>query len=135
MINKSEVYKCSDGVVIEVLNGKCTCGEKPCCCHELTCCGEKMKLQEANTVDAAKEKHVPVLEECEGGVLIKVGSAPHPMTEEHSIQWVEVINGDYVNRKYLHPGNAPEAAFYVPKQKGLVVRAYCNLHGLWEAKI
>ena len=102
---------------------------------QLVCCNEPMKLYEENTVDAAKEKHVPVLEECEGGVLIKVGSAPHPMTEEHSIQWVEVINGDYVNRKYLHPGNAPEAAFYVPKQKGLIVRAYCNLHGLWEARV
>jgi superoxide reductase len=135
MINKSEVYKCTDGVVIEVLNGECECGEKACSCHELNCCGKPMKLQKANTVDAAKEKHVPVLEEYEGGVLIKVGSAPHPMTEEHSIQWIEVINGDYVNRKYLHPGNAPEAPFYVPKQKNLIVRAYCNLHGLWEARV
>ena len=57
------------------------------------------------------------------------------MTEEHSILWIEVINGDYVNRKYLHPGKAPEAEFYVGKQSGLTVRSYCNLHGLWESKV
>ncbi|MFA6716109.1 MAG: desulfoferrodoxin family protein [Victivallales bacterium] len=128
MAKKMEVYKCGNGMVIEVLNDVC-------CCQDLTCCGETMKPQKANTVDAAKEKHVPVLEARESGVLVKVGSAPHPMTEEHSIQWVEVINGDYVNRKYLHPGDAPEAPFYVGKQSGLIVRAYCNLHGLWEHRI
>ncbi len=132
MIKQMEVYKCGKEMIIEVIKGACCCDES---CHDLSCCGEPMKLQKANTVDAAKEKHVPVLEAQECGVLIKVGSVPHPMTDEHSILWVEVINGDYVNRKYLHPGEAPEAEFYVGKQPGLVVRAYCNLHGLWESKI
>jgi superoxide reductase len=131
MTKQMEIYKCGDDVVIEVIKGSGAC----CSGHELSCCGQVMELQEANTVDAAKEKHVPVVEECQGGVLIKVGSEPHPMTDKHYIMWIEVINGDYVNRKYLHPGDKPEAPFYVPKQSGLIVRAYCNLHGLWECKI
>ena len=132
MTKKMEVYKCGDGIIVEVLKGSCCCDTS---CHELSCCGQAMELESPNTVDAAKEKHVPVLESQGSGVLVKVGSEPHPMTEKHYIMWIEVINGDYVNRKYLHPGDAPEAAFYVGKQAGLVVRAYCNLHGLWESKI
>lgn len=131
MTKTMEVYKCGKEMIIEVIKGEC-CGTS---CHDLSCCGEIMELQGANTVDAAKEKHVPVLEAKECGILIKVGAVAHPMTEEHSILWVEVINGDYVNRKYLHPGEAPEAAFFVENQAGLIIRAYCNLHGLWESKI
>ena len=132
MTKQMEVYKCGKEMIIEVIKGACCCSDK---CHDLSCCGEPMKLQAANTVDAAREKHVPVLEPQDCGVLVKVGSVAHPMTEEHSILWVEVINGDYVNRKYLHPGEAPEAAFYIEAQAGLTIRAYCNLHGLWESKI
>ncbi len=132
MTKQMEVYKCGKEMIIEVIKGACCCSDK---CHDLSCCGEPMKLQTANTVDAAREKHVPVFESQDCGVLVKVGSVAHPMTEEHSILWVEVINGDYVNRKYLHPGEAPEAAFYIEAQAGLTIRAYCNLHGLWESKI
>jgi superoxide reductase len=128
-MTKMDVYKCGDGIVVEVMKGAANA------CTDLQCCGKPMELQTPNTVDAAQEKHVPVLEGNDDGVVVKVGSVPHPMTEAHSILWVEVINGDYVNRKYLNPGDAPEAAFYVNKQAGLVVRAYCNLHGLWEAKL
>ena len=135
MISKHEIFKCNDGVVIEVLHGECTCETEGCECHDLTCCGNEMELETANTVDASKEKHVPVIEEYEGGIRVKVGSEPHPMTEEHYIMWVEVINGDWVNRKYLHPGEAPEAYFYVPLQAGLLARIYCNIHGLWESRI
>ncbi len=119
-----EVYKCKIcGLVVEVLEG----GSAP------SCCDEPMTLQKANSVDAAQEKHVPVLEKHDsGGVLVKVGSVPHPMTEEHYIQWIEVINGSYVNRYYLKPGQLPQAAFHVASQPGLEVRAYCNLHGLWK---
>ncbi|MDD5698649.1 MAG: desulfoferrodoxin family protein [Victivallaceae bacterium] len=132
MTKKMEVYKC-DEVIIEVIKGEGCCSTASC--HELSCCGKPMTLQPANTVDAAREKHVPVLEPRDCGVLVKIGSEPHPMTEKHYIMWVEVVNGDYVNRKYLHPGEAPEAPFYVGKQAGLVLRTYCNLHGLWESKV
>ena len=97
-------------------------------------CGDHKLIELVpNTVDASKEKHVPVMTGGAHGIKVAVGSAPHPMTEEHYIMWIEVINGPYVNRKYLKPGDKPEAEFYVPMQEGLIVRAYCNLHGLWQA--
>ena len=119
-----EVYQCKHcGNIVEVLHG----GAAP-----LICCGEPMKLLREGSTDGASEKHVPVIEKTENGYKVKVGSAAHPMAEDHYIEWIEVINGAYVNRCHLKPGDAPQAAFYVPMQPGLVVRAYCNKHGLWK---
>lgn len=127
MAERLEIYKCEKGMVIEVLNG-----DK--CIPE--CCGEVMTLMEPKTSDWKTEKHVPIVEELpEGGIKVKVGSVPHPMTDEHYIQWIEVINGDYVNRKYLKPGDKPEADFYVSLKDGLVIREYCNIHGLWKNEL
>jgi superoxide reductase len=131
MSKRLDIYKCEEGLIVEILHGDCS--EAPC--PVLSCSGEPMELQETNTVDASREKHVPVLETVEDSVLVKVGSEPHPMKESHYIMWIEIINGDYVNRKYLHPGDEPEAAFYIGKKEGFTLRAYCNLHGLWEHKI
>lgn len=120
-----EVYRCSHcGLQLEVTAG----AEVP----PPVCCGEPMKLQTANTVDAAKEKHVPVLEALEDGVLVKVGAVEHPMLENHYIEWIEIINGSYVNRFYLRPGDRPQAAFYVSQSPKLVVRISCNIHGIWQ---
>ena len=125
MIEKNQVYKCGIcGNMVEVL----VVGG-----GQLVCCGQPMTLLVENTVEASKEKHVPVVQQGKVGVKITVGSVPHPMEEKHYIQWIEVVNGDYVNRKYLKPGQAPEAEFYVPYTDKLIVRAYCNLHGLWRA--
>ena len=96
------------------------------------CCGIPMPLQMENSQDAAVEKHVPVVEAREDGILVKVGSVEHPMTEEHYIEWIEVINGAYVNRYYLKPGELPQAAFYVSLSPKLIIRASCNIHGLWK---
>ena len=93
-----------------------------------------MTIQQPNTVDAAKEKHVPVVEVCEDGILVKVGSVPHPMEEDHYIEWIEVINGSYVNRFHLKPGDLPQAAFFVPNGPRLIIRESCNKHGVWEKK-
>ena len=121
---RSQVFKCNKcGLLIEVLQP----GAQP---H---CCGEEMVLLTANTVDAAKEKHVPVLSSTALGTQVIVGATEHPMTKEHYIEWIEVLNGEYVNRLYLSPGQQPRAEFYLHRQAGLVVRAYCNLHGLWQA--
>ncbi|MBR2374625.1 MAG: desulfoferrodoxin [Lentisphaeria bacterium] len=124
MANKIlDVFRCSHcGLTVEVTAP----GATP------VCCGEPMKHCAENSVDAAREKHVPVAEDLNPGTRVKVGSVAHPMTEEHYIQWIEVINGSYVNRRYLKPGDAPEAEFYVPYSDKLVIRAYCNLHGLWK---
>lgn len=126
MIKKSQIYKCEKGVTLEALaDGGCA---------DLTCCGEPMTLMEEKSgANEGKEKHVPVLKKSENGSRVEVGSVPHPMEEDHYIQWIEIINGDYVNRKYLAPGEAPAADFFVSEQSGLTVRAYCNKHGLWRA--
>jgi superoxide reductase len=88
----------------------------------------------ANTVDAAKEKHVPVIEKIEGGYKVSVGSVAHPMTKEHYIEWIELVScdGAYVQRMMLEPDAAPEAVFKCDADK-VEAMAYCNLHGLWKA--
>ena len=124
-MNRLEIYKCDEcGLVVEVTTG-CNCST--------VCCGKEMKLMSPQTAEFKFEKHVPYPEARDNGMHVSVGKEmPHPMTEEHHIEWIEVINGPYVNRKYLKPGEKPEADFYVPLQKGMVVREYCNIHGLWE---
>jgi len=124
MAEKLEVYKCEVcGNIVEVLHG----GD-----GELVCCGQPMTLLTANTVDAAKEKHVPVIEKVAGGYKVKVGSVAHPMEEKHYIEWIELIAGDKAYRQFLKPGDAPEAFFAVDASQ-VSAREYCNLHGLWKA--
>jgi superoxide reductase len=90
-----------------------------------------MKLFTENTVDAAKEKHVPVKEAANGGLKVTVGSVAHPMEDKHYIEWIEVIQGDKIYRQHLKPGDAPEAVF--PVEGEWTAREYCNLHGLWKS--
>ena len=91
-----------------------------------------MNLLAENTVDAAKEKHVPVVEKTPDGVKVKVGSVAHPMEENHYIEWIEIIAGDKSHRQFLNPGEAPEATFNVDAED-VIAREYCNLHGHWKA--
>ena len=124
MAEKLQVYKCEAcGNIVEVLHGGG---------GELVCCGEPMKLLVENTVDAAKEKHVPVIEKVDGGVKVKVGSVAHPMEESHYIEWVEIIADGEAYRQFLNPGEAPEATFCIEAEQ-VTAREYCNLHGLWKA--
>jgi superoxide reductase len=99
---------------------------------ELVCCGQPMKHYHENTVDAAKEKHVPVIEKIDGGYRVKVGDVNHPMEEKHYIAWIELVAGDRAYREFLSPGSAPSATFLVDAS-GVTARAYCNLHGLWKS--
>ncbi len=123
MTKLNEIYKCSlCGNLVEVVDEKG---------GTLVCCGKEMAVQTEKTADSAGEKHVPILESIEGGTRVKVGSTDHPMTVEHHIQWIEIINGTYVQRKYLAAGDKPFADFYVSYSDKLVARSYCNLHGLW----
>jgi len=123
MTQKNQVYKCEVcGNIVEVLHSGV---------GELVCCGQPMKLQKENTVDASKEKHVPVIEKTENGFLVKVGSVPHPMEEKHYIEWIEVIADGKVYRINLNPGDKPEAEFYISAES-VTAREYCNLHGLWK---
>lgn len=123
MAGKFEVYKCDIcGNIVEVLHG----GK-----GELVCCGQPMNLIKANTVDAAKEKHVPVSEKIPWGVKVKVGDVEHPMEEKHFIEWIEIIAGGKAYRQFLDPGQSPEAFFSVEADE-ISARAYCNVHGLWK---
>ncbi|WP_276908868.1 desulfoferrodoxin family protein [Hallella colorans] len=92
------------------------------------------KAMTENTVDAAKEKHVPVIEAIEGGYRVTVGSVEHPMTEEHYIQWIELMTETEVLRKYLTPNDKPVAEFKTDAKK-VCAREYCNLHGVWKADL
>ena len=122
MPKRFEVYKCElCGNVVEVTHGAK---------GALVCCGEEMKLLDEQTADFTKEKHVPIIE----GTKVKVGSVPHPMEEKHFIEFIELLaaDGSTVCRKYLKPGDAPEADLAGCAEAGVTAREYCNVHGLWK---
>ncbi len=125
MTKKLEIYKCEVcGNMVEMIHAGA---------GSLVCCNQPMKLFVENTTDGAKEKHVPVVEIQEGRVLVKVGSLAHPMEEKHYIEWIELIAGDKAFRKFLKPGDKPEASFCRP-DGAFTVREYCNIHGLWKGE-
>ena len=126
MTKKGQIWKCNVcGNIVEVLHP----GQ-----GELICCGQPMEKMEEKNKDEGQEKHVPVVEKTATGIKIKVGSIPHPMEEEHFIEWIELIAGDKIYRKFLKPGQAPEAMFEVEVTdvKEILAREYCNVHGLWQ---
>ncbi len=124
MAERYEVYKCDlCGNIVQVLVGAD---------GELVCCEQPMNLLKENSVDAAKEKHVPVIEKIEGGYKVKVGDVPHPMEEKHWIQWIELMADGKSYFAFLDPGQTPEAEFKVDASS-VNTRGYCNLHGLWKA--
>ena len=125
MAERLEVYKCEAcGNIVEVLHAGA---------GELVCCGQPMVLLAENTVDAAKEKHVPVVEKVAGGFKVKVGDVPHPMEDKHYIEWVEIIADGKAYRQFLNPGQAPEATFNIEADQ-VTAREYCNLHGHWKGQ-
>lgn len=118
-----QIYKCEVcGNIVEMIHAGA---------GELVCCGQPMKLFVENTVDAAKEKHVPVKHPGDMGLTVKVGSVPHPMEAKHYIEWIEIESAGRVYREFLKPGQNPEAFF--PVQGEWTAREYCNLHGLWKS--
>jgi len=124
MTELNQICKCNAcGNIMEVLHAGG---------GQLVCCGQPMvPLQEKNQEEGL-EKHVPVIEETESGIRVKVGSIPHPMEESHYIEWIEVIGGGRTYRKFLKPGEKPEAEFKL-KVAVVMAREYCNIHGLWKS--
>ncbi len=124
MKERLQVYKCeiSGNIVEDVHTGDGT----------RVCCGQDMRLLKAGEVDAATEKHVPVVEKIDGGIKVTVGSVAHPMQDDHYIEWIEAIVDAKAYRQFLKPGQTPEAFFPVDGDN-IIVREYCNLHGLWKA--
>lgn len=123
MAQRLEVYKCElCGNIVEVMHGGG---------GTLVCCGEDMKLQVEGTVDAAREKHVPVIHKTASGYKVVVGDVAHPMLAAHYIEWIELIADGTVYRRYLEPGQTPEAEFCIQADT-VTAREYCNLHGQWK---
>lgn len=127
MTHTNEIYRCNVcGNIVEVVHAGG---------GQLVCCGQPMEHLKENTVDASLEKHVPIIEKTKTGVIVKVGSVPHPMEDKHYIEFIEVITKDgKIGRKSLKPGDKPEAEFFISFDKILFAREYCNLHGLWKSK-
>lgn len=123
---QSQIYKCEIcGNIVEVLHpGQGT----------LVCCGQPMKLIVENTVDAAREKHVPVIEKVANGYKVSVGSVLHPMIDTHYIEWIELIADGRSYRQFFKPGDTPVAYFEVAAEQ-VSAREYCNLHGLWKGEL
>ncbi len=123
MTQLREIYKCNVcGNITEVVHAGA---------GELVCCGQPMQLMKENTVDAATEKHVPVIEKTKNGILVKVGSVEHPMQKEHYIEWIEIFADGLSCRKFLSPGEKPIAEFDI-EAEAVQAREFCNLHGLWK---
>lgn len=124
MIIREQVYKCNVcGNIIEILHAGG---------GELVCCGQPMELLQEKTADAALEKHVPVIKTTASETTVKVGEVPHPMEEKHYIEWVEILTDGKIYRKFLKPGDKPEAEFKIAA-KEIVAREYCSVHGLWKS--
>ncbi|MBU0519302.1 desulfoferrodoxin [bacterium] len=124
MTQKLEVYKCEKcGNIVMVMHAG------P---GELVCCNQPMGLLQENSTDAAVEKHVPVVEQTADGTLVVVGGVPHPMQDEHYIEWIELQHDGHSHIAFLEPGAAPSAIFNV-KADNVKARSYCNLHGFWKS--
>lgn len=125
MAKRFEIYKCEVcGNIVEVLDGSF---------GELVCCGKPMVKFDEKTADASTEKHVPFIKRDGDKYIVKVGeNAAHPMEEKHYIEWIELTVDSAVYKKFLKPGDAPEAVFEVAEGKEVSAREYCNLHGLWK---
>jgi len=123
MTELKQIYKCNVcGNIVEVLHTGA---------GELVCCGEAMQLMEEKREDVGQEKHLPVIEKTPDKVTVKVGSVPHPMEDNHYIEWVEVASDGKAYRQFLKPGDRPEATFEIKAEK-ITAREYCTLHGLWK---
>ena len=124
MTQLKQIYKCSIcGNIVEVLHAGV---------GQVVCCGKPMDLLQEKNQDVGQEKHVPIVEKTADGIKAKVGSVSHPMEENHYIEWIEMVVDGKLYRKFLKPGDKPEAEFCLTTDQ-IQARAYCNVHGLWKS--
>lgn len=120
----NEVYKCEVcGNIVQMTHAAA---------GALVCCDKPMVLLDEKSADSTTEKHVPVIEVVDGGYKVTVGTTLHPMTEAHYIEWIELLEGSTLQKKFLQPGDAPEAIFKTDA-KTVTARSYCNLHDFWKS--
>ena len=127
MTEQNQVYRCNIcGNIVDILHSGA---------GKLVCCGQEMQLLEEKINDSGSEKHVPVVEKTNNGVKVKIGSIPHPMEENHFIEWIEIATDGRIYRKMLKPGDKPEAEFEIDLKSINVINAreYCSIHGLWKS--
>ena len=124
MRKRYEVYKCEVcGNIVQVLHGGV---------GSMVCCNKTMRLLNEAIDESGSEKHVPVVESVEEGIKVKVGSVPHPMEENHYIEWIEIVTADGKRgKRFLKPGDKPQVEFYT-RQEVVGARAFCNVHGVWK---
>ncbi|MCC7554007.1 MAG: desulfoferrodoxin [Methanobacteriaceae archaeon] len=126
MTEVNEIYKCNKcGNIVEILEAGTAVVE---------CCGEPMELLEAIQREEGTEKHIPVITVNKDNVKVEVGSTPHPMVDDHWINFIELCVGDQIYRQRLNPGDKPCASFNViASNQEVSSRIYCNVHGLWPS--
>lgn len=127
MTERLQVYRCNvcGNIVFVLYPGR----------GKLVCCGQPMELLAELTGGLGEEKHLPVIERTSEGIKVRVGSVAHPMEADHLIEWIELIADGQVLRRFLQPGEAPEAIFKVAAEGKVIARAYCSKHGLWKAEL
>lgn len=123
MTELNQVYKCNVcGNISEMVHSGA---------GEMVCCGQIMELKQIKSEEEGAEKHKPVIERTDIGVIVRVGEVAHPMEAQHYIEWIEVVTEHRIYRKQLEPGAEPVAEFCLEAEH-LSARAYCNVHGLWK---
>lgn len=124
MTQLNQIYKCNIcGNIVEVVHIGV---------GQLVCCGQPMELQKEKIADIGKEKHIPIIERTGSGIKVKVSSIPHPLEENHYIEWIEILTETNSYKYFLKPGDNPKAEFDI-KNGNITARAYCNQHGLWKS--
>lgn len=128
MTEEKQVYRCNIcGNMVEVLHlgvGK------------LVCCENEMQLLEEKSEGVGPEKHIPIIEQIEDGIRVKIGEISHPMEGNHCIEWVELVTDKGIYRKVFKPGDNPEAEFKINIEdvNEVSAREYCSIHGLWKSE-
>lgn len=125
-MKKGQIYRCNIcGNMFELIH---IGGGPP------SCCGNELELLSDEPKDVGPEKHIPIIEKTASGVKVKVGKVPHPMEEKHYIEWIEIITDNATQRKFLKPGDSPEAEFLVDDTNNIQAKEYCIIHGLWRSE-
>lgn len=128
MLYEPSFYRCN---ICEAILESMT----PHCCDDLMCCGREMELLRANELISLEEKHLPIVKKEGDKLTVCVGRVLHPMSREHSIQWIEVRTKYRIQRIVLKTGDDPIATLEIPENVPITVYSYCNLHGLWKIKL
>lgn len=91
---------------------------------------------DSSKAEGAGEKHLPEVQKDGSRIKVRVGSVPHPMGAEHSIEWIFLETKKGGQFRHLTPDSEPSAEFIVaPDDEAVAAYAYCNLHGFWKTAI